>query len=80
MKYFDIIDHPNTAWGLWDEWKNRFTASQIAASPFSTKIPVHEERSCWSCRKTFVGSVWAWYCSDFCEGTAQAEEDMARDD
>lgn len=78
MKYFDIIEHPNTAWGLWDEWKNRFTARQIAASPFSTKIPVQGLTMCWYCRKDFMAPPFTVYCSPKCQDGGENLEDNWR--
>ena len=44
-----------------------------------TNIPVQGLTMCWTCRKDFMGMPFVWYCSDWCEGKAQMNEDQARD-
>ena len=40
-----------------------------------TKIPVLEERTCWVCKRTFLGTVYEWHCSDTCQDKGDWEAD-----
>lgn len=37
-----LVPAPTTAWGLWERWKNNYTAQAIGMSPFSRTIEVRQ--------------------------------------